>query len=424
MSPLPHDALDLTDSEVAARFAWARSRGHPRFVWPDVQFGPWRTALAEFARVTTAILGGRHSALPLRLRIPEEMATTASVAAYTSGLGPLLGYWIEAHRLEADPAIDDILELHLRHGRIRAERLKRVLAAVLDALTTSGIKATLLKGLHTGAVYFPDPGTCISADIDIAVAASDFAAAEEVLKGNGLRLASRISRPRRADWIPADGMWRIRSLYLAHADDPWAVELHDSLDRYFFGVRTVRLGPLTTDRTESVPQLHPNARVLRQPWLLAYLALQAAEEFHYLQLKRLVELALVIRRDSASGRLDWGEFVTLLQSVDGLRFVYPALEMTERLLAGTVDSACRRALAVAALPRMRRVVSATDPEAIQSVERLTVSEALMWARGPWEVAKWCAYMIGPRRTSREGRGWLSLLRERLYRIFRWRVRPG
>jgi hypothetical protein len=78
-------------------------------------------------------------------------------------------------------------------------------------------------------------------------------------------------------------------------------------------------------------------RVLRQPLLLAYLAVHASSHFYSIMQIRLVELILVARKDFA-GRPDlWRALDELVERTGTGRFVFPALDLAERLVPGTID---------------------------------------------------------------------------------------
>src|SRR5690606_631352 len=187
---------------------------------------------------------------------------------------------------------------------------------------------------------------------------------------------------------------QLRSLALVHADDAFTLDLHASLDRDFFGIRTVRFGPLDA-ATRPWPDAHAAARVLAQPLLLAYLAVHASQGLHNLTLLRLVEIVRVVRADTAAGRLHWAELIAWLERTDALRFAYPALELAERLAPGTVDPDARAALAAAATPRTIRVLAGLRPADAQRPEQFSLAERIMWARGPVEHLRRVLYMIWP-----------------------------
>src|SRR5690606_26413785 len=294
---LPFDALDMPPERIAAGFRWAREQGHPGYVWPDLPVADWRAALHAIEGATAALLASPPR--PPRLDTPAGGTLALSVAAYTSGLGPYLGHAVETGALEADDAAAALLALHLEHARRRTRRLDAELARALDVLEDAGILATVLKSAHTAREYFPERATRPAADIDLAVPDEDLATAERALVDAGYTLERRQPRPRQSTWVPPDAPTQLRPLAPVHADDAYTLDLHASLDRDFFGIRTVRFGPLDA-ATRPWPDLHPAARVLTQPLLLAYLAVHASQGLHNLTLLRLVEIVRIARADTAA----------------------------------------------------------------------------------------------------------------------------
>lgn len=412
---LPFDALDMPPERIAAGFRWAREQGHPGYVWPDVPVADWRAALHAIEHATAALLASPQR--PPRLDTPAGGALALSVAAYTSGLGPYLGHAIETGALAADDEAAALLALHLEHARRRARRLDAELTRALDVLGGAGILVTVLKSAHTAREYFPERATRPAADIDLAVPQEDLATAERALVDAGYTLERRQPRPRQSTWVPPGAPTQLRSLALVHADDAFTLDLHASLDRDFFGIRTVRFGPLDA-ATRPWPDAHAAARVLAQPLLLAYLAVHASQGLHNLTLLRLVEIVRVVRADTAAGRLHWAELIAWLERTDALRFAYPALELAERLAPGTVDPDARAALAAAATPRMTRVLAGLRPADAQRPERLSIEERLMWARGPAEHLRRALYMLWPQWIGASPRDLRRLYTERLRRLLR------
>lgn len=341
------------------------------------------------------------------------------VAAFTSGLGPLLGRWLEDGRLRAPPDGASLLARHLRHSRDRADRTASILSVVSSALSDANATGTVLKGGHTAWSYFPEPGTRPAADVDIAVRRTEMHPAEEALEAAGFACMERQPRLQRSVWRPLGEGEGIRSLELTHREAPITVDLHGSLERDFFGIRTVDLGD-PVDGSERWSGGPAHLGVLRQPRLTAYLAAHASEGVHSLSLLRLVELVLVIRSDVADGRLEWRELEAFLRARDARRFVYPALALVERLVPGTVDSAFLDSLEADAPPPMIRVLDRLRPSDAQRTERVRLEERFMWARGPREWIRRTVHMLWPSWVT----GWSKLARvyaERFFRVLRGRV---
>jgi len=387
-------AHELEPEDLDARLRWARERGHPLYLWQNVSPDEWRAALREIERVTSAVLRGETAAgLDAETGAGER---ALGIAAFTSGMGPLLGRWIEDGMLRAGAGASALFALHLEHGRDRAERMRYALRTAVAVLDAAGIAATLLKGAHTAYAYFPEPGVRPMSDLDLLVAARDRARAEAALAAAGHVLVpgSRLARPYRSDWRPPDSPVSVRSLELHHRDDPYTVDLHDSLELNFFGVRRVRYG--TPDEGRRVPArwAGAHATVLAQPLLTAYQAAHASQGLHNLTLIRIVELALLLR--PVQGRaFAWNSLAATIRGAGAERFVWPAFELVERLAPGTVDDAFHDRLTRAAPPRLRAVVAGLTPGTAQRLERVALDERFMWAATPIERVRRAADMLLP-----------------------------
>jgi hypothetical protein len=407
---LPLDALDLADDEVRARFQQARRSGRPHWLWPEVDPAAWRRALLLFEAAARAVLLGRPGP---RL---EGDAAALGVAGYTSGMGPLLGVWLEEGRLEAEPAAGEILALHLRHNRLRTRRLAAEAVRAVRVLADAGIPVTVLKGVHTGPAYFPDPAARPLSDVDLRVPPAAVAAAEEALLAAGYRRGTVLLRPYRGVWAPPGTPTLPRSLRLLHADDPWSVDVQVSLDRTFAPAAVARLDALGEPEGPPWPP-HPAARVLGQPLLTVFLAAHASESLRSLTLLRLVELVLVIRRDVAAGALAWEALEETAARVGGTGLLYPALEMAERLAEGTVPPGVLAASAAAAPAAVRRVVARLTPATAQQVDRWSLAERYMWSPTWGARLRQLAYEVGPA-------GYPLRALAGIYRARAWRLLRG
>src|SRR6185312_732967 len=207
--------------EVRRRFIWARRQGRPAWLWPDMPIEAWRSAMDHIGRATAAILAGEAAA-----RLDGE-PEAIGLAGYTSGVGPLLGLWVEQGRLEAGEPVAAVLRRHLAHNRQRSAHMAEAAAMIVGRLADRGVGTVILKGVHTGAVYFPEPGTRPASDIDLLVAAGDEAMAEAALRSCGLTLKGR--NPWESNWGLPTARPEPRSLTYVHAQDPWSVDLHTGL---------------------------------------------------------------------------------------------------------------------------------------------------------------------------------------------------
>ncbi len=386
-------------------------------MWPDVPVAHWRTCLFEIERITRLVLTGSSTTL----RLPTGALTRSlGIAAFTSGMGPLLGHWVATGRLGADADVAALLAAHREHAGRRAARMRADLIRATTLLADAAVETTVLKGFHTGWTYFPDPATRPAADIDLLIPPESVPTAERALQAAGYTQMLRETRPYKVEWRPPDSPRHLRSLDLTHADNPWTLELHATLDRDFFGIRKLRFPRPDALRLAPHPDSDVPARVLTQPVLLAFLAAHASHEFHRLPLLHLVELALVSRVDAADGTL-WDRVLASLDRGGALRFAYPAIELAERLAPGTVPAAVRQHLALAATPRARQAVEPMRPGGLQRLEHWALAERLMWASGPLELARCLLRLAWPTAQGRPASELFAIYRRRILRVLRGRA---
>ena len=349
----------------------------------------------ELGRVAAAALSGAPS--PIVLRSPSGPGTLAlGVAAFVGGVGALMGYWCERGRVTADPAITALFATHLDHGRRRAVRLHHELERVIAALADRRLDVWVLKGMHTGYQYFPEPGTRTSSDIDLLVRPADWTAACDVLRGLGLIERKHPSQPRDSSWVPP-AIQPVRTLEYVHADAPWAVDLHWSLNRMPFEGLETGLG-FPGESTEAVwGEFRSPVRVLAQPLLLAYLALHASSHFYGMTLVRLIELVLVAQRDYAGHTERWEAFGDLVARTDSGRFVFPALDLADRLVPGVIDRGALRRLAGATPRRLRRLVRGMTPATAPQLHPYpALRERFVWLASPREALAALVWLVWPR----------------------------
>lgn len=402
----------LPPDVIASRLAAWRKTGDPAALWPEVSPPDRRWAHRRIAAVTSAILTDAM-ARPALTTEGESQARALGVAAYVSGMGALLGYWIEQGDVDADARVAPLLAEHLDHGRRRAAARDTQIARILEAFGREGLTPVVLKGAHTAARYFADPGVRPTADIDLLVPPEHHHRAGAALRSCGFEQLSA-SSPVETEWSLTGASRQIHSLEIDHASNPWAVDLHTSLDKPYFRGVTATFGDLPF--TESTPWslAGSDARVLRQPLLTAHLAQHTAYTISELRLIRLVELSFVIRQDTRSGDLNWKALSSLLRTHALGRFAYPAFELVERLVPGTVDQDFLRPLRREATSRMRSVIEQLASNGMRLGGRGSLSERLMWARGPVELVRNLADLVWPRadtmaERARKYRKWSGML---------------
>jgi hypothetical protein len=366
---------DLEPDEVQARFAWAKRRGLPKWLWPDIHPKLWRAALSDLAKALDHILSNQPGDILL-----DGDPRILSLAAYTSGTGPLLGHFVEGGKLRATSAVSAMLAFHLMHNRGRMEMLRKEAITATRLLADKDIHAIVAKGMHTAFAYFPEPGCRPVSDIDLIVRPDELERAEEIFRSHGYRGTVMSQVPYQCDWAPAGVPASPRSLLHVHACDPWSIDLQTTLDRHLKGLAVVPLDRSASNRQLATWPVSGNARVVKQPLLLTLLAAHASQHLINLSLLRLVELALVVRADEASGELDWDALMLLLNAI-GPRYVYPAFFACERLLPGTIAPAVLRACEADAPAGLRRLLARRAVSNLQPLDHHSFAERYMWISG-------------------------------------------
>jgi hypothetical protein len=353
----------------------------PRALWPDVSWESLGAELVEIARVSRQVLSGRMTTLGPRAAAAVPRAF--GVAAFVSGMGPMLGYWIANGLLDAGPLERTLLTRHHEHGRRRHALLEERLVALLGALRAQAVVPIVLKGMDTARRYLPAPGTRTIGDIDILVRPAEHDRVRAVLRSRGLIEKKGSGQPSRSEWFQPETR-RIHSLELDHAENPWAVDLHVTLDRCYHRGVVASLGERAFDSVPWELAGHP-VKALGQPTLTAWLAIHAGYGLEQLQLARLVELIFVIRKDTRGGILRWDDLAALLAETGTARFAYPALALAEHLAPGTIPAQVIDRAAEAATSRARRVVAAIAASGSYRLLRRSLDDRLMWARGPRQL---------------------------------------
>jgi len=399
-------------SELRRRLAERRRTGEANALWPGLSVAEREGAMGEIKTVVEGVLRGTSP--PPLVAEDDHAARALGIAAFTAGMGPLLGWWIQEGRVEASRPARELLGLHLDHGRRRITRLREHAARVVRAMHAEGLGPILLKGMHTGREFFPDPAVRPSSDIDVLVMPAEREAAEGVLGGLGYSLTKSVVADR-SDWsLP--GAATLRSVELDHAENPWTVDLHTALHRFYFRGTSVDLGPGVFATRRFVDLEGTPVRVLDQPFLSAFLALHAGCDLASVRLVRLLEIVLVIRADLEAGRLDWRELETLLTSTGTGRFVYPALALADELAPGTVEPRLLAHLARGATPRTLRVLDAVRRAGTGPLDERSFDTRLAWATGPRELARALSEVFFPSFGDSLG----DTLRQRLS-VARWRI---
>jgi len=403
---------EISPEEMRRRVLWARRQGRPTWLWPDVSIEAWRSALTGIQRVIRILLADAP-----RVRL-EGDPQAIGLAAYTSGVGPLLGLWLEQGRLQTSPAIAVTLARHLAHNRLRASSMTQTAVEIVGRLSDQGVQALVLKGAHTGWSYFPEPGARPASDIDLLVAAEDVSKAEAAMEGYGLSFMGRSQWE--SCWSPSASEQTPRSLTYVHAEDPWSIDLHSSLNiSAGWGTPLAGLDLIHPMASGGRWLADPRASVLDQPLLLLHLATHAGAGWQNLTLLRQVELVLVIRQDLAAGKLSWDAFVDIGAKTGAIGYAYPALRVAESLAPATVPKEILELCAARAPWAVRSALKQLTPATAQRIDRNSMAEHFMWAVGWRGRLRLLARDLFP-----ADRSWPEFRRiyeERAWRLIRGRV---
>ena len=392
-SPVPLMDVELDQHAVRQRFAAALRAGNPLWLWPETTPEKWQAALFEIDLAARSILSGDPDGASL-MGDPGDIG----IAAFTSGMGPLLGYWANANLLKAEPAVLQVLELHLSHNRDRMDDLAKVAAAAVEAFGEAGIEVTVLKGMHTAYDYFPVPGTRPASDIDLWIKPSDARAANATLSQLGYLLNATSFGEQ--NWKLPDTPAEPRSLSLVHRDGPWSIDLHTTVDcRYSTGAPMIQMDRALRAGERRTWALSPAATVLTGPALVLHLAFHASLGLTSLSMLRLTELVFVIRQLQEADGFSWEEFGELAALTGNPGCTYPALALVNVLAPGTVPDDVVRELQGAAPATVRRVIAPLSPATCQRVTRCSFEERFMWTAtlGGWtrEITDWLFPAIDP-----------------------------
>lgn len=362
----------------------------PGWLWPGLDLELLSAAASAIEQSVARILAGEMTSLGAA---DGSDAYAVGIASLVSGTGPMLGYWVERGQLDVASPLARILARHLTHGRGRVARIEREITPALQSLMEAGVRPGILKGFHTAHVYFPEPGVRPLADVDVYVEPHYVARAGQALASAGFGPGSW-GAEFKSNWYPDGKILPTRSLEYWHTLSPWRIELHSALEfgtLVRHGIRLERAMPITDIWDWMAMPL----RVAPQPLRFVALAAHLSSELDAARLIRLIELTLLIRRDTASGELDWSAATDFLERTGATRYAYPALTLVEQLAPGTVDATLLAKTYKRATRIARVVVRELTPATPILHERVSLAERLMWEPGVFGVARRLLEMLVP-----------------------------
>ena len=165
LKPLDDEPDAPLDELRRRQYAW-RSTQRPEALWPGLDGEIIQSAADAIGRAVTERLQGTRARL--ELTDPgddaDRRARAIGVAGLITGVGPLLGAWLDRGELDADAPVARVLERHLAHGRAREARIRALVVPVLARMVSAGLEPGVMKGFHTAYCYFPEPGARPFAD--------------------------------------------------------------------------------------------------------------------------------------------------------------------------------------------------------------------------------------------------------------------
>jgi hypothetical protein len=383
----------------------------PRLLWPDLDERTWPAAVARVVAVVRDVAAG-GAAVPLGAT--DADAPTFGRAAFRLGVGALLGHWIARGIVTAAPAPARLFAEHLEHGRRRRERLVAEVARVVSALREAAVEPVLLKGLDSAAFY-PEPAARSFQDIDLFVPHALSHRADRVLAGLGF-VPGRLREGRRRDWT-APGS-QLASLELAHAANPWGVDVHFGLGRIFHWALVGDLPDPDPRTCESLDLGACRVATLPPALRLANLALHASASLRLLQLQHLLDIVFAAR---AADDATWRELVAILRAHGSARFAYVALVLAGRVAPDAVPAPALAAVAALTHRRLHRIAGRLPLTGLSRPDRWNLVYAFMWAATPAEALRvvWRQLMPNRYRTARDQ---LLFQRRLLTKLLRGQVR--
>jgi hypothetical protein len=396
------DSPDAPAGEMRRREQAWHSTHRAGALWPGLDAHLLQRAADAIGVAVGAVLRGEHAII--QWDTTSERSTRAlGVAALLTGVGPLLGAWLEWGTLTAEEPVAQLLARHLAHNRARMARIRAGVLPVLARMESAGLAPGVIKGFHTAHEYFPEPGARPTADVDVVVAPEHVPRAMEILREAGFASEYANQSGSKSEWTPPDHDGAVRSHELWHARNPWKLDLHDGLNfaAILHEVRAPQRASLgDTLHMDGVP-----LRICEPNELISVLATHGSTEIYSQRLLRLVELVLVVRRAESLGRLDWDAVDASLAARGTRRFAYPMLTLVEQLAPGTVPAPVLARVRADASRRVRAVTRRFTPTSPVLDERFSLSERLLWASGVRATVRRLWRMVSPAEVAPKGGRW-------------------
>src|SRR4051794_18865132 len=125
-------AIPGDPDESARRLAAFDTTQDPAVLWPGLTERARVAAARELERVTRLVIAGEKN-VEIRTVRPVD-AYALGIAGHTTGMGPVVGRWLEDGRATAPLDVARVFANHLAHSRDRNDRMQREVLPAVDAL--------------------------------------------------------------------------------------------------------------------------------------------------------------------------------------------------------------------------------------------------------------------------------------------------
>ncbi len=260
------------------------------------------------------------------------------IKADEEGVLPLLYWNLRDWRDAVPPDVLARLKVHYLRNLARNSQLSREIEPFLQAVTGSGLKVVLTKGLRLALTVYPDIALRPFWDVDFFVRPADWRAVKTILHGQSFE---ETPEPETGARLAAGDPDRAYSPYFRRGG--LVLEFHFSVLGLHspFGpdpMEALTAAPIPICGTE-VPVLSPEAE-------LCYLCLHAQQHSY----QRLVWLVDIAELASKPG-LDWGGVLGICRSLKVRASVYHGLRLVEELWPGSLPREILPTLRPGALQR-------------------------------------------------------------------------
>ncbi len=284
------------------------------------------------------------------------------VTAIVLGLAPQLHRSLEGREQDVPVGVMARLAASREAHALRADQIFEQCGQVINALHDVGVRPVALKGLHTAALFYAEPGFRPMNDLDLLVTDAETARVRTVLQRLGYE--ERYTSP---EFGP--GVTKHTSTFRRPAAEPSApnpflftsddrtIEPHTSLEESWFGLRVDVSAGMAERAVDRQLHGHP-CHVLATEDLVLHLCVHLC--FHLIMgrpsMLQLTDLLTVVSRVE----IDWDVMIERAIACDAAPYAHAALLLAVRLLGAPVPSRVVELLSAATPAGLRRQADRLD----------------------------------------------------------------